>query len=144
MLYLVHDPETGKLIQTNKIYGDIPKDYDDRVTALGQHFIKMKGTKLPSMNHHSIDLLTKTLIPRPEMPGALNKMTIKADDKDQAIVTGLPKPCRVTVKTGGIAVALNEEITDGEVVICSAVPAIYRIWVTAFPHQERYFEVTAQ
>jgi hypothetical protein len=73
---------------------------------------------------------------RPEL-GELSKTTIDADGVDEAVITGLPKPCTVTID--GEAT----EVTDGELAFTADTPGQYELVIDQFPYQRWTRTVTA-
>jgi hypothetical protein len=66
--------------------------------------------------------------PRPALPVMLSKATIRADDRDAALLSGLPTPCVVTID------GVPHEVTDGELWIRSPMPATYEIRIDHWPY----------
>lgn len=67
---------------------------------------------------------------RPVLEAQISSQTIRADDLDEAIITGLPSPCVVTID--GEA----HEVRGGRLVLTSAVPASYEIAVEHWPYRD--------
>jgi hypothetical protein len=65
---------------------------------------------------------------RRPLPATLSKDTIRADDSDAAVISGLPVPCTVTID------GTPYEVTDGEMRITSPMPAVYEITIEHWPH----------
>lgn len=76
-------------------------------------------------------------VPRPVLAAVLSTTTIRADDRDAAVLSGLPVPCTVTID--GVA----HEVTDGELAIRSPMPATYEIAIDHWPFQAWAATLTA-
>jgi hypothetical protein len=77
------------------------------------------------------------LVPRPVADIQIDRTEILADDKDMAIVTGLPVPCVVLVDGEPVTVE------DGRLEMTSDMPATYSIVFDQFPVMPWSAEVIA-
>lgn len=76
--------------------------------------------------------------PRPDLPAALSRTTIAADDRDASVLSGLPVPCAVTVD------GVDHLVTDGTLAIRSPMPATYEIRIDHWPYRSWSAVLTAQ
>lgn len=71
------------------------------------------------------------VIPRETMAPDVSATSIAADGVAEAVVAGLPQPCRVSIR--GVAQWGPETVDDGEVVITSSLPGALEVRVEAPP-----------
>ncbi len=137
MNYLVFN-ERGELVQSNKVYDH--SGYGDLLSEHNMQYVAVNSDVALRLDDWWVS--NNQLTGRPEMPYNLPRSSFKADGKDGVVLSGLPKPCRVTVTvTGGIKLVEQEECTEGVVEVSSPVPATYTILIEAWPHKPRVFTV---
>ena len=89
--YSIFNPDTGEIVQANKVYIDEPehKKYEDQIRDLGQKFVKDKKAVVPrstekwyvrSGRHRS----------RPDMFIVVSSHVVKAGGVDAAVLRGCP------------------------------------------------------
>jgi hypothetical protein len=81
----------------------------------------------------SEDCLTK----RPVLGALVSKSGIKANDKDKAVISGLPKPCTILVDGQPF------ERKGGTITLTADVPGTYRIEVDQWPFLPWSTEIVA-
>lgn len=72
------------------------------------------------------------------LPATISKLTIAADDGDEAVISGLPDPVTVTVD------GVEHEVTGGVLTITSPMPAVYHVEIDPWPYLPWRAEVVAQ
>lgn len=75
---------------------------------------------------------------RPVLPAMLSKTTIRADERDAAVLSDLPRPCTVWID------GVPYEVDDGELVIRSPMQAVYEIRIDHWPHLTWASALTAE
>ena len=77
-------------------------------------------------------LVDGAVVPRDAMPApTVSATTIAADGVAEAVITGLPEPCRVSVR--GPANSTTIDVADGEIVLTSTVAGGIEVTVDAPP-----------
>ncbi len=130
MLYLIH--ENGRIIQSNKVYStDKLPEYEEVMRESGQQFIRLDAPGL--INSDTFYVKDESVCPRPAMMiPELSKLQLKADGKDQIIISGVPKGARVNVMVGPYSI-LDASVDDGSIELISDTPGILKVTIEAFP-----------
>ena len=77
-------------------------------------------------------LVDGAVVPRDAMPEpTVSATTIAADGVAEAVITGLPEPCRVLVR--GPSNSTTLDVADGEIVLTSTVAGDIEVTVDASP-----------
>lgn len=146
MLYAVHytDGETpGEIHQSNKVYYDDVKPYEDVLNNLGHSYLKLNSPGLLPPDRFFVDVKQQQLCDRPLMQIAVSKTQIKAGSTtDSAVLKGCPAGAKFDITTGGVSVFSG--LLDGtEMEIFIPVPCIYRITLDFWPFQQFAVEIEA-
>jgi hypothetical protein len=127
MLFLVHD-ERGQITQSNKHYDH--EGYDKVLADAGLKFIAIDSPKVLMPDDYYVK--NGALRERQRMPVRIDRQIMKAN-KTGVTLSNVPKPCRMTVSVGDLAVH-TETIVDGAAYLESPVPGTYKILLDAWPY----------
>lgn len=135
--FAVYDP-AGKIIQT----GMCPRwQIDLQAQARGAGAVAIEVATIPDPS--SWYVLDGSVTQRPEMEIVADKETIVGDGVDEAMFSGLPNPCDVTVVVAGLVIG-NETSEDGSFALSAESPGAYSVTLSAWPYLDKTMTVTAE
>ena len=137
MMYAVYDDD-GRITQANQVYDPNP-DLEPLMRDLGQKWVK-EDRALVSPDHWYV--AQEQLALRPMMPITLSKRTIQAGGNDSAVLAGIPRKARCTVRTGSYVIH-NVTMEDDELEIAIPLPCIYAVRFELWPYRDAEFAIEA-
>lgn len=137
MLYFAFYRPDGRVFQ----YGDYLDEDDfamqiEVAEELGCAVVRIEA--IPDLEHQPRTwinpglagdaVLTLDQLKRPVFPATLSKTLIDADDVDEAVLSGVPAGCEITID------GQTYTIDDGEIRISSPMAAIYHLSAAQWPY----------
>ena len=137
MLYAIHDVDTGRITQANKVFvgDDELKVYEDLLGELGQTYVKanVAGLLPPELWYVAANELHE----RPVMQAA----TIRAGT--DAVITNIPNGASVDISAAGSVIYSIVALDGDELEFPMPVPCKYRAVIRLWPYQDCAIDVEA-
>ena len=141
MLYAIHDVDTGRITQANKVFvgDDELKAYEDLLGELGQTFVKanLAGLLPPELWYVAANELRE----RPVMQATAQAATIRAGT--DAVITNIPNGAGVDISAAGAVIYSIAALDGDELQFSMPVPCKYRAVIRLWPYQDRAIDIEA-
>lgn len=140
--HFAHHDKDGKIVQVSMCSYDQEQNHH----PLPGHTL----VRLPDASHHENlkEFLKRHHVhegavrERDDWEPVFSTEQILADGRDEAVISGLPPGCKVTI--GGAVEMPEFAVDDGELVITATHPGLITITVTAPKHHEKVLQVNAR
>ncbi len=141
MLYAIHDVDTGRITQANKVFvGDDELNvYEDLLGELGQTYVKanVAGLLPPELWYVTANELRE----RPVMQATAQAATIRAGT--DAVITNIPNGASVDISAAGSVIYSIAALDGDELQFSMPVPCKYRAVIRLWPYQDCAIDIEA-
>jgi hypothetical protein len=126
-MFIIYD-DKGAITQA--LQGPDPETYGASLTAMGVHWLF--NPKLTGVDITGTYVRAGKIVRKPALRLKMNGRKIRADNQAAVHIRGIPPGASVRILVNGRD-HRHLTVDDGELDICSSVPAIYTVIVSAWP-----------